>query len=254
MSTPESSTAGPPRLPWRTRVALGVGRPVTLALMWCFYRLRRQGGERIPRRGPVLMVSNHQSHLDPIILGLISWGRAFRPIARQTLYRSKPMAWLLHAFDTIPIDQEKSDTAAIKAAINELRKGQMIMIYPEGSRTPDGVTHEFQRGFLVLLKRAKAPIVPVAIEGAHDVWPIGQRFPRFTGRVAARALEPVSYERIERSDPSEVMEELRRRIESARLELRKEIAERSNGAYPRRPGGEKPYWETESTSDAPPTG
>jgi 1-acyl-sn-glycerol-3-phosphate acyltransferase len=203
------------------------------------YRLRTEGSERIPREGSLIIIANHQSHYDPIIIGLVVRNRPFRPMARSGLFRNWFMRHLLRAFNTISVDQEKGDVEAIRTSIEVVKSGQALIIYPEGTRTRDGVTHEFQRGFHVVMKRTKAPIMPIAIEGAFDVWPIFQKWPRLSGRIMARAGEVIPYDEVAAKEPDQLLESLRQKIETMRLELRGEMQRRSKGKYAERAEGQR---------------
>jgi 1-acyl-sn-glycerol-3-phosphate acyltransferase len=224
---------------------LATGRPICRAFMALLYRLRVEGSEGVPREGPLIIISNHQSHYDPILIGLVVRNRPFRPMARSGLFNHWFMRNLLNAFNTISIDQSKGDMEAIRTSIDVVKSGQALIIYPEGTRTRDGVTHEFQRGFHVVMKRTRAPILPIAIEGAYDVWPIFEKWPRLSGRMVAKAGEVIPYDEAAMKEPDQLLESLRRKIETMRMELRAEIRRRSKGKYPRRQEGEKAYWEEE---------
>ena len=86
----------------------------------------------------------------------------------------------------------------MKAALAELAAGRTVLIFPEGTRTPDGALGEFQRGVMLLIKRSRAQVVPVALEGASDIWPIGTALPRLRGRLGVMAAQPGLEEILER--------------------------------------------------------
>ncbi|MHC4447852.1 MAG: lysophospholipid acyltransferase family protein, partial [Planctomycetota bacterium] len=148
-----------------------VVRDLVYAWLWVWYRLRCSGSENVPRRGPVIYVVNHQSYYDPPIAGCLVTDRPFVAMARATLFRSKVFSWVMRQIGAIPVDQERADLTAIRAMIAELRGGGCVLIFPEGQRTPDGNVGAFSPGLLTIVKRSKAPVLPVAIEGAFDVWP-----------------------------------------------------------------------------------
>lgn len=234
------------RQPISNRIALAVGRPICRAFMKLIYRLKVRGSERVPPTGPLIIIANHQSHYDPILIGLVVRNRPFRPMARSGLFNHWLMRVLLNAFNTISVDQSKGDVEAIRKSIDVVRDGQPLIIYPEGTRTRDGITHEFQRGFHVVMKRSRAPILPIAIEGAFDAWPIFEKWPRLSGRIMAKAGEVIPFDEAALKEPDQLLDSLRRKIETMRLELREEIKRRSKGKYPRRPEGDRPYWESEA--------
>ncbi len=155
------------------------------------FGFRVRFAESLPKQGGLLMLSSHQSHLDPLLLGL-SCHRRLSSLARSSLYRFKPFAAIITALDAIPIDREASTVAAMKGVINRLRDGAAVVIFPEGTRTADGNLGELKGGFVLLAKRAGVPIVPVAIVGAWECWPRTRLFPR-PGRIRlefGRLLQP----------------------------------------------------------------
>jgi len=159
------------------------------AVLWVLSRtlavavfgLRYRFVEPLPAAGGLLMLSSHQSHLDPLILGLVC-DRRLSSLARSSLFRFPPFAAAITALDAIPIDRDASIVAAMKAVIRRLEAGAAVTVYPEGSRTADGRLGECKPGFALIAKRAGVPIVPVAIVGAFECWPRTRRFPR-PGRI-----------------------------------------------------------------------
>jgi 1-acyl-sn-glycerol-3-phosphate acyltransferase len=135
--------------------------------------------ERVPAEGALLMVANHQSFLDPPMIGAFVRQRQIVYIARLGLFKSKIFGWFIGALNAIPIREDgQSDTPAIKAALSVLARGHALAIFPEGRRTLDGALQPFKRGTALLFKRAKCPVQPVAVEGNFDAWPIGAPRPR----------------------------------------------------------------------------
>jgi 1-acyl-sn-glycerol-3-phosphate acyltransferase len=209
---------------------------VCWSMLWValtlIYRLRVVGAERVPRSGPVLLIANHQSYLDPPLVGMGNPGRHLNFIARGGLFSAKGFGWLITALNAVPIKENGSDTAAIRTALEQLAAGRAVLIFPEGSRSPDGAVHAFKRGAWVLMTRAKCPVVPVAIEGAFDAWPRGRK-PRLWGaRVAVEFGAAMSHAELSRLGADEGLALLRSRVESMRQDLRHELRLASGGAYP----------------------
>ena len=134
------------------------------------YRVRYSGRENIPKTGPVLVVSNHQSHFDPPLIGAGCW-RRMNYLARKTLFKFAPLGWLIDSLDAIPIDRDGLGLNGIKESLRRLKRGEMVLIFPEGTRTRDGLIAPFRPGFTVLAARSKAWILPVAIAGAFAPGP-----------------------------------------------------------------------------------
>ncbi|MHC5005471.1 MAG: lysophospholipid acyltransferase family protein [Planctomycetota bacterium] len=223
------------RAPGRSRIhtllVWGGIRGTLQLLLTLLYRLRYTGQENMPREGPAIVVGNHQSHLDPVIVGIVVHDRPCKSLARSSLFSFKPFGWAMSLCDAIPLSRGTSDMAAMRLALEELKVGRCVMLFPEGTRSPDGTLQRFLPGLRVLARRSGAPIVPVAVEGGFDIWPRDRRFPRLRGRLAAKAgapVDPAPY----RDDPERLLEELRRRIDAMRLELRAELRERTGGTFP----------------------
>jgi 1-acyl-sn-glycerol-3-phosphate acyltransferase len=145
----------------------------TLSLGFTF---RAEGGKNIPRAGPALVIANHQSFLDPVLVGL-STRRHLRVVARKTLYRSRLFGQFITSLGAIPLDQEGVGTEGVRTILRELDRGQAILIFPEGKRTWDGKMHQLKPGIHLLLRRVEAPIIPVGIAGAYEAWPVRRRYP-----------------------------------------------------------------------------
>lgn len=159
------------------------------AVLWVLCRtlavsvfgFRARFAEPLPATGGLLVLSSHQSHLDPLLLGLAT-DRRLSSLARSTLYRFRPFGAVITALDAVPIDREASALAGMKVVIRRLEAGAAVIIFPEGTRTHDGLIGDIKGGFAIIARRAGVPIVPVAIVGAHECWPRSARCPR-PGRI-----------------------------------------------------------------------
>ncbi|BAM02933.1 lysophospholipid acyltransferase family protein [Phycisphaera mikurensis] len=174
-----------------------------LAWLWfvACYRWRAWGVRNIPDAGPVVFVSNHQSFLDPIVVGLGCHKRQFHPLARKTLWASRFYRVLTVPMNPIPVDQEAGDIKAMKACIEKLNQGHALLLFPEGARTPDGAVKGFQNGIKLILKRSDATVVPVGIAGVFEAWPIHAKLPAPTGRIGVAYGEPIPPKRLRELGP-----------------------------------------------------
>jgi 1-acyl-sn-glycerol-3-phosphate acyltransferase len=139
----------------------------------CFFDLKVFGHRHVPHEGGVLLVANHQSYLDPVLLG----ARLSRPlnyIAKAELFENPRAARLLYWLNGYPVHQGTADLHAVRETIIRLRSGRALVIFPEGSRTPDGKMLPIERGVALVVRRAKVPVVPVVIDGSFEAWPIDQ--------------------------------------------------------------------------------
>ena len=153
------------------------------------YRYRATGRENIPATGGVLLVTNHQSHLDPPLVG-IGVTRRMNFLARQSLFHFALFRWLIQSLDAIPLDREGIGISGMKESLRRLKRGEMLMIFPEGTRSHDGRIGRFMPGFTALAVRSGAAIQPAAIDGAFQAWPRSRRFPR-PGRIRVHYGEPI---------------------------------------------------------------
>ncbi len=221
-------------------ICWAVGTAITLTWFRMVYRLQRFHGDRVPETGGVIYLVNHQSHYDPVVGGLSVWHRPFRSIARASLFDFKPFGFLIHSYGAVPIQRGRGDKGAIVAAVDVLKKGSCVLLFPEGGRTQDGAIHQFQRGFLLLVKRSGAPVLPIAIEGAHDIWPRGQALPRLRGRLAVMVAEPVPAQELLDVPANEAMQRLHNTIDTMRLDLRSRLRRQTGGRFPHPGPGDLP--------------
>ncbi|MCX8115665.1 MAG: MFS transporter [Burkholderiaceae bacterium] len=137
-------------------------------LVTAVYRIRRQGVERIPTQGPALIVSNHVSYVDALILMAIS-PRPIRFVMDSAIFRIPVLSWLFRQVKAIPIAPAKVDAALMERAFErvseELRDGQLVCIFPEGRITDDGEIGPFRPGITRILERDPVPVIPVALQG-----------------------------------------------------------------------------------------
>ncbi|MBN1395943.1 MAG: 1-acyl-sn-glycerol-3-phosphate acyltransferase [Pirellulales bacterium] len=174
------------------------------------FRIRITGWEDIPASGGVLLVSNHQSHLDPPMVG-IGCRRRLNFLARQSLFHFAPFRWLIKSLDAIPLDREGIGISGMKESLRRLKRGEMLMIFPEGTRCRDGRIATFMPGFTALARRSGAAILPAAIDGAFAAWPRSRTFPRL-GRLRVHYGETISPEEIAAMDEQELLTEVERRV------------------------------------------
>jgi 1-acyl-sn-glycerol-3-phosphate acyltransferase len=141
------------------------------------FHIRCRGRQHVPKTGGALVLANHQSHLDPVLVGL-ACDRRLSYLARQTLFGFAPFRWLINSLDAIPIDREGSGLSGLKETLRRLKQDELVLIFPEGTRTPDGEVHTFKPGFVALARRSRQPLLPVGFDGAFDSWPRWRLLPR----------------------------------------------------------------------------
>lgn len=190
-----------------------------------FYRFQVWGSHKVPPTGPVLLISNHQSHFDPIIAGMSVPTRHLNFVARATLFKFKPFGKLIEGLNSIPLKQGESDTAAIRLTLEYLKQGRVMLVFPEGSRTQDGAVHEFKRGAWLLMSRAKCPILPIGIDGCFDAFPRKSAWPQLFGkRIGATVGEPIPAERLLAMSSEEGLAYLKGVVEDLRCQTAVRLA------------------------------
>ena len=195
-------------------------------LLRIFYRYKCSGSEFVPRTGPIIIVANHQSNFDPPIVGTVMCDRPSLGIARDTLLDSKVLGAYISAFGVISIKRGESDMVAIRRALKELAAGRCVMIFPEGTRTQTGEMGKFQRGLWLLVKKSKAPVLPIGIDGAYEVYPMGSK-PKLRGWIEAAAGKAIDAEYLLGMGEEVGTEYVRSKVESLMVQCRKSIALRS---------------------------
>jgi 1-acyl-sn-glycerol-3-phosphate acyltransferase len=129
------------------------------------------GKEHVPRRGPLIVASNHLNNADPPIIAAALPRRAVF-MAKKEMFDWPVLSWLFKAFGAFPVRRGEVDLRAMRRAIQELEKGRALMMFPEGTRSRDARLHRGRPGTAILAMKTGAPILPVAIYGTeHIKWP-----------------------------------------------------------------------------------
>ena len=183
------------------------------------FRYRCYGREQIPTSGAVLVLSNHQSYLDPVLVG-VAVNRQLNFMARETLFQWTPFSWLLSSVGTIPINREGLGLSGMKETLRRLKRGEMMVLFPEGTRTSDGEVGPLLPGFYTLAVRSKAMLLPMALDGAFDVWPRRRWLP-WPGVIHVQFGPPISPEEVALCDEAELVERVAERIGACHAEIRR---------------------------------
>lgn len=147
----------------------------------------------IPRDGAVLIVANHASNADPVLIGGYLNTRLGRPLnwmGKREVFEWPLLSWLARHGGVHPVDRGAADVEAFRTAMRILGAGHILVVFPEGTRSPDGRLHGAKDGVAVLAARSGAVIVPVGLGNADLLWPRGRRLPMRTPRVSVHIGEP----------------------------------------------------------------
>jgi len=149
------------------------GAQVLCVFVW---RGRIFGTRNVPATGGVLLVSNHQSFLDPIVATL-AIPRECNYLARNSLFHNPLFGRLIKFLNSVPVKRGTADMRAIREIMRRLRQGQVVLTFPEGTRTTDGSMGPMRAGVVLLARKTRVPIVPTLILGAFESWPRTARLP-----------------------------------------------------------------------------
>ncbi len=134
-----------------------------------FWKWRRYGLEHMPDQGPVILAANHASFLDPMILGA-AFDREVHFMARKTLFDIPFFGWLISKVNAFPVERTGDPRAAMRAMGARLARGQVVLMFPEGTRTHTGFLGELKRGVGSLAVRYGAAVLPAYVCGSYDSW------------------------------------------------------------------------------------
>lgn len=171
-----------------------------------FFRLNPQGRENVPDYGPLVLICNHQSFLDPVFCGIFV-KRPLYYLARDTLFRGL-FGKLLVSIQTIPVKRGEADLPAMRIVIGKLKAGNGVCIFPEATRSSDGRITAFKPGFGLLCRRGNASVVPVLIEGAFEVWPRHKKLFRPRGHITVQYGKCIPAAEVKKMDDRALAERL----------------------------------------------
>jgi 1-acyl-sn-glycerol-3-phosphate acyltransferase len=232
-STPSWRERFPGRTLWEAMLYDRSRALVGLAYRLAF-GLRVDGMENIPRTGAVLALANHQSHLDPPLMGVVAGNRGMAAVARESLLNNPFFGWWVRTYKAIPIRRGAGDTAAIRTILDVLKTGEYVAMFPEGTRSADGLMRPLERGVTLLLRKSECLVVPVGIEGTGLAWPRSRALPRLWGspRIHACVGRGIPSSELLAMRPDEALRFIASEIDGLRLTARQRLRERTRGAYP----------------------
>jgi 1-acyl-sn-glycerol-3-phosphate acyltransferase len=161
-----------------------------------FHRLEVIGLEKIPSSGSFILASNHQSYFDPPALGC-KLPRNLHYFARDSLF-FWPLGFLIRNLNSIPVNRTQLDLATLKRVLKVLQQGDPLLVFPEGTRSPDGQIHSGKKGIGLLLAKSQTDVLPARIRGGNKVLGKGMLIPRI-GRKLVVSYGPII--RFEELDP-----------------------------------------------------
>lgn len=193
---PVAPSAGAKSAPRTTRVIArspfwwAVSKGLVLSFCRLYFRLRIEGRHHVPKTGPVLLVANHASYVDPPLVGITA-GRWVGFLAQAGLAKVGPLRWWLGQMGVTLIDRDAPSKEALRVIAECLGKGEAVGIFPEGTRSADGAVGPFRNGVEFLVRRTGATVVPIGLDGNHRAFPRKAILPR-PRKLVVRYGEPMS--------------------------------------------------------------
>lgn len=175
-------------------------KAIVKPLMLLAYRIRVEGLENVPRRGPAIIAANHLSFLDSFFIPLVIKRRKVTYLAKAEYFRSWKTAWFFRGVGQISCERSggRRSEQALEIAAEVLAQGKLLGIYPEGTRSPDGRLHRGRTGVARLALKTGAPVIPCGLVNTDKVMPKGARWPRLTWpriEVTVRFGRPLDFSR-----------------------------------------------------------
>ena len=192
-------------------------KPAAVALMRLLFRLEVRGREHVPQSGPVMLVCNHVSVLDPPLVGGAS-PRELHFMAKEELFRIPLFGRLIAALNARPVRRDGSDSRALKAALRLLGEGRALLVFPEGTRGVEGRLGEAKPGAGMLAVMSGAAVVPVHVSGSGRALPPGRTVPR-PAKVRVRFGPPLHFKPARGEERKEEYREATREIMRAIAQL-----------------------------------
>jgi 1-acyl-sn-glycerol-3-phosphate acyltransferase len=150
---------------------------VSTPFVYLLWRIRVEGREHLPRHGPAIVAANHQSFCDSVFLPVVL-RRRLTFLAKAEYFDSRRTAWFFRAVGMIPIRRSGGDVSqrALETGVSVLRRGRLLGVYPEGTRSPDDRVHRGRTGAARMVFETDVPVIPVGIVGTDRIQPVGCRY------------------------------------------------------------------------------
>ena len=179
-----------------------LGYSLSKALAKTFFHYRVIGAENMIEEGPCIIAANHCSFFDPPLVG-VACKRAIHYLARKSLLEWPVLGPIFPELNVIPVDRKNADRSALMGAIRVVKNGGAVLIFPEGTRSPDGNLQPAQPGLGMIVAKTRAPVVPVRISGSYEIFNRDMRRPRI-GTVRVTVGPVIQFERDTGPEPKEL--------------------------------------------------
>ena len=147
---------------------------LTTFVSWFLFPYSIRGLEHLPRQGPCILASNHESYLDPVVLGS-AVPRRISFMAKESLFAHPVLGWILRHLDAFPVKRGEADIGALRQALRRLKAGQPVLLFPEGTRSGEPQSRP-QAGVGFLVAKGRVPVIPISVTGTDAVLPPGAKW------------------------------------------------------------------------------
>ena len=147
-----------------------IAKPIVSLLLKTILPVKFHNRERLAQDPPYIVIANHSSMLDPVIIGVGVIGHQVRFIGKKELTKNKLAAWLFKQLRMIPVDRHNSDMEAMRACMRVTKEGGILGIFPEGTRHHEGLMTEMESGIGLIALRSRVPLMPVYITGKLELF------------------------------------------------------------------------------------
>ena len=205
-------------------ILLRTARAIAGVYFSTIIKLRFEGTEHVPVKGAFLLVMNHQSHLDPLLVHTYC-PRFLFTMTKSSAFRNRVMRWVEPRVGAFPTRRYQVDPQAVRVALRYLEEGKAVGVFPEGERSWDAKLQKLRPGTVRLMLKGGVPVIPCGIVGTYEIWPrwgsmnwfkIGPGRPRVTIRYG----EPLHFgKHDDKAGREAILPEATKRVEEALLGL-----------------------------------
>lgn len=178
-----------------------ISRWVLYPLFSGLFRMKVEGRQYLPK-GAAILAPNHASYLDPPVVAYAAWPRRCFFMGKAPLFQIPLLRWYIRRTGCFPVHQNTADRRALRTALEVLQAGELLIMFPEGTRSGDGYLLEPQSGVALLARLSNAPVVPTAVIGTREILPADPRLPRWH-RLMVVFGEPMYYQPFAERYPTE---------------------------------------------------